>query len=101
MVTVTARLSLEFDNSCFYFWYNSLLLLMLLLHLLPPLYRVFTIVCLKQTMFTGHIMLQPVSCTVNGTCNAISSNKRFIIIVIIININSINISSIAKSSHIV
>jgi hypothetical protein len=76
---------------------------MLLLHLLPPLYSVFTIVYLKQTMFTGHIMLQLVSCTVIGTYNAIYKDKKFIIIIIIIIIiiNAFNIFSIAKSSHIV
>jgi quinol-cytochrome oxidoreductase complex cytochrome b subunit len=77
---------------------------MLVLHLLPPLYRVFTIVYLKQPMFTGLIMLQLVSCVVNGICNAISNDKQFVIIVIIIIIiiiNAINIFSIAISSHIV
>jgi hypothetical protein len=48
-------------------------------------------------------MLQLVSCTVNGICNAISNDKQFviIIIIIIIIIHAINIFSIAISSHIV
>jgi len=36
-----------------------LLLLLLLLYSLSHLYRVFTIINLKQTIFTGYIVLQP------------------------------------------
>ena len=47
---------------------------------LPPLCRVFTIICLKQTMFPGYIVCSYPVFTIYATCNVASHVKSFVLL---------------------